>query len=304
MSNFVALLNSVPQSCPTDEVVLGHVSAGQKIPFGIHTLWQGQDYYAFSTNRDEASLVSFSDVYNTLGFGGKILQDAGPNTWIMHLNDAAHYTIALNMANNIVIGVRLAPDVDPSQTVAPVTPSSASVDREKAPAQSAVNPPPLIPSAMPMREAPPASPVTSGHVTLTALSYRVVPHEYRSSYTTPGYSNSSCYGSGTYFGGMATANVSCSTVTTPPQTHTSSIQWVDVYDQLESDGIVYTVHCTAHWIGSNCAAFTPGDIFSGEIHNKTLWVTAHKGGNLGREVHAKYQLLDVRPKRGEPLSRP
>src|ERR1700680_4436925 len=40
--------------------------------------------------------------------GGKVIQPTGTNTWVMHLNDAAHYTVSTDEANNILIQLRLA----------------------------------------------------------------------------------------------------------------------------------------------------------------------------------------------------
>jgi hypothetical protein len=33
-------------------VSIGTVSVGQTVPFGIHTIWEGADYWAFSTGTD------------------------------------------------------------------------------------------------------------------------------------------------------------------------------------------------------------------------------------------------------------
>jgi hypothetical protein len=38
---------------------------------------------------------------------GNIIQQTATNTWVMHLNDAAHYTISQSEANNILIQLRL-----------------------------------------------------------------------------------------------------------------------------------------------------------------------------------------------------
>jgi len=98
-ANFVPYLNSLPGSCPTPEVSIGAVTAGQPVQFGIETQWGGQTYWAFSDGTDEGSIVSF---------GGNNIQQTGQNTWVMSLNDAAHYTISTAEANNIVIQLRLA----------------------------------------------------------------------------------------------------------------------------------------------------------------------------------------------------
>jgi hypothetical protein len=67
IASFVPYLNSVPKSCPTTEVSIGTVTAGQTVVFGIHTLWNGKDYWAFSNATDLGSIVSFTDVNDRLG---------------------------------------------------------------------------------------------------------------------------------------------------------------------------------------------------------------------------------------------
>ena len=115
IANFVPYLSSLPGSCPSAEVAVGAVAAGQTVTFGIHTLWLGKDYWAFSNGTDPASIVSFTDTNNSLGMGGKVIQQTGPSTWVMHLNDAAHYTVSSNEANNILIQLRLSSSVPPPQ---------------------------------------------------------------------------------------------------------------------------------------------------------------------------------------------
>jgi hypothetical protein len=157
------------------------------------------------------------------------------------------------------------------------------------------------PAPAPAPQTPPKpiqTQIQSAHATVLVrrLGYRVIPHESTTYYQTPGQSNTSCYGSGTYYGYSATATVNCSTVTTPPQNHAITIRSVEVYNQVEAGGIVYTMKCTAHWFGSNCSWLAPGDNFQAEINGTTMWITARKGGNLGKEIRAKFQLLDMRPK--------
>lgn len=106
-SNFVPYLTGLPAACPDSQVLVGPVSAGTTVEFGISTLWLGQTYWAFSGNTDEASIVAFTDVCDTLGMNGKITQQTSANTWVMHLNDAAHYTISQCEANNILVQITL-----------------------------------------------------------------------------------------------------------------------------------------------------------------------------------------------------
>lgn len=128
-----------------------------------------------------------------------------------------------------------------------------------------------------------------------AVGYRVIPHERTTYYRTQGYSNTSCYGSGTYFGSTVSATADCSTVSTPPQVQPITIRSVEIYNQVEADGQVYTIRCIANWVGSNCSWLTPGDVFPAEIEGRTMWIVGRKGGNLGKEARGKHQLLDMRP---------
>jgi hypothetical protein len=115
-STFVSYLSALPQACPTAEVAAGRVNAGQAVPFGIQTWWTGQSYWAFSTSSDPGSIVSFTDMNNSLGWGGSVLQSVGTNSWVLHLNDAAHYTLSDDEGNNILIQIRLQPARSPEPT--------------------------------------------------------------------------------------------------------------------------------------------------------------------------------------------
>jgi hypothetical protein len=112
-NTFVSYLSALPRACPTTEVAAESVSAGQTVPFGIQTWYGDQSYWAFSTSADPGSLVSFTDMDNSLGWGGSVLQTMGTNIWVLHLNDAAHYTVSSWEANNILIQIRLQPSEPP-----------------------------------------------------------------------------------------------------------------------------------------------------------------------------------------------
>jgi hypothetical protein len=390
ITNFAPLLSSLPQTCPTAEVPIGSVRVGQAIPFGIHTVWQGTDYWAFSTGHDQPSIAAFSDVYDSLKMNGKIIQQTGPNTWVMHLDDAAHYTVGLDLANNILIQVRLQVDESrPVQTSAmntgaingkwsatvadSKTTSHVDIDlmqnsdgrvvgdyissqggrgkvtgvvagteftfeltqtmegcpgtfRGKGVLESdrivgsytgsdclgergigtltmtrvgsheALVRAPVAPASVQNEEPQTLTRPVDGPLSVTAIGYRVIPHFRTMSYQTPGHSNAICYGSGTYFGNTASATADCSTVTTAPQERQSTVGYIEIYNQVEANGMVFTLRCTRSWLGSNCSSLIPGDKFGAEVKDRTMWITAHRGGNMGKEIHSKYQLLDVRPK--------
>jgi hypothetical protein len=133
-------------------------------------------------------------------------------------------------------------------------------------------------------------------LTVTATAYRVIPHEGTIEDQAADDNNTTCYGSGTYFGYTSNTAVNCSTITTPPQTRSAAIRTIEVFNQLEASGTIYTVRCSAHWVGSNCSWLIPGVEFWAEIQGRTMWVSAHEGGNTGKEIHPKFQVLDIRTK--------
>jgi hypothetical protein len=96
-----------------------------------------------------------------------------------------------------------------------------------------------------------------------AVSYRAIPHERTTSYTTPGYSNTNCYGRGSDWGYMTRINMNCQTVTTPPKESSNTRRTLEVYNLVEANGMAYTIRCTANWIASSCNWLNPGDIFLG-----------------------------------------
>jgi hypothetical protein len=131
-------------------------------------------------------------------------------------------------------------------------------------------------------------------LTLHALACPAMPYGK----TTPwidAYSSTSCSGSGMDWGPSSPIDFNCGPLPAPPQAIHITIQRVVVQGQLEGDGKVYTVACTAHWVGSGCGWLIPGDTFGAEVKGTTMWVDARRGGSTGKPIRAKYRILDVRP---------
>ncbi|HXJ44604.1 MAG TPA: hypothetical protein VNH18_35280 [Bryobacteraceae bacterium] len=63
--------------------------------------------------------------------------------------------------------------------------------------------------------------------------------------------------------------------------------------------MIYTITCTANWVGSNCSWLNPGDFFNAEIDGKTMWIGAARGGNQGKRIKIKFAIRDVREKPAE-----
>ena len=132
-------------------------------------------------------------------------------------------------------------------------------------------------------------------LTLHALASPAVPHEKTTPWT-GAYSNTSCAGSGMYGGYSSPLDVNCRALPAPPQAIPITIGRLVVQGQLEGDGKVYTVACTAHWVGSGCGWLTPGNPFKAEVRGTTMWINASHGGDTGKPIRAKHRILDVRPR--------
>jgi hypothetical protein len=64
---------------------------------------------------------------------------------------------------------------------------------------------------------------------------------------------------------------------------------------LGDDGMQYTMFCSAKWRWDKCSPLTLEPSYDAEIDGKTMWVHARQGGNLGKPVKIKFQLVDMRP---------
>lgn len=131
-------------------------------------------------------------------------------------------------------------------------------------------------------------------LTLHALACPAMPYGK----TTPwigAYSGTSCSGSEMYWGKSSPPDADCGALPAPPQAIHVTIRRVVVQGQLEGDGKVYTVACTAYWVGSGCGLLIPGDTFGAEVKGTTMWVNERRGGDAEKPIRAKYRILDVRP---------
>jgi hypothetical protein len=116
-SNFVPYYSGLPNNpSPIGEVLVGLFSLGTTVHFGEFTEFVGQSGYAFSNGTDQASIVAFSDVDNSLGMGGSIIQRTGPNTLLLHLDDALSYLYD-DDDNDVLMQVRVASVREPATCV-------------------------------------------------------------------------------------------------------------------------------------------------------------------------------------------
>ena len=106
-SDFVALFTGLPNNpSSTSALNVGFFSAGTTIFMGMFTTFNGQSGWAFSNGTDQASIIAFSDTLNSLGLGGSIFEKTGPNTWVLHLDDALSYQVD-DDNNDVLIKMRI-----------------------------------------------------------------------------------------------------------------------------------------------------------------------------------------------------
>jgi hypothetical protein len=134
----------------------------------------------------------------------------------------------------------------------------------------------------------------------TTLTLRAVARpamRYEKTPWTGGYSGTSCSGSEMYWEYSSPLDVNCRPLPAPSQAIPITIQRVVIQGQLEGNGKVYTVSCTAHWVGSGCGWLIAGDTVGAEVRGTTMWVNTRRGGNAGKPIRVKYRILDVLPVR-------
>lgn len=91
-SNLVFYYSGLPNNPnPTGQVTLGTFTAGTLVNFGMYTTFGSQSGYAFSIGTDQASLVAFADLSNSLGMNHGVTQQTSSTTWLLHLDDALSY---------------------------------------------------------------------------------------------------------------------------------------------------------------------------------------------------------------------
>jgi hypothetical protein len=106
--NFVPYYTGLPNNPnPTGEVLAGSFAAGTTIHFGMFTQYGSESGWAFSNGTDQASIVAFTDVDDSLGLGGSIIQQTSANTWLLHLDDALSYLFD-DDDNDVLMQLRVA----------------------------------------------------------------------------------------------------------------------------------------------------------------------------------------------------
>ena len=120
-------------------------------------------------------------------------------------------------------------------------------------------------------------------LTVTAFSHNTQEFDYN--ITTPRNSNTNCSATDT--------SVNCNTTTYGGQTQQKAVYRLT--EIVTANGIQYTLVRMARWAWSSLDWLTDGETFPAEIKGKHMFVTCHRGGNQGKKVTIKYDVLDIRP---------
>jgi hypothetical protein len=111
--------------------------------------------------------------------------------------------------------------------------------------------------------------------------------------TTPGAAETLCAGTSTAIRSFTAGDVNCNATDNPPQHH-RTLLFRSLMNKVRADnGKIYTITCSPHWIVSNCGPMIDGDSFKADVEKKTMWITAHKEGNLWQDVLIKYKIVDI-----------
>lgn len=95
-------------------------------------------------------------------------------------------------------------------------------------------------------------------------------------------------------------NCSITTQTSPPATPPHYVT-ISVANDVEVNGMRYTISCLATWSGSNCATLVDGDWYVATIQNQYMWVSLL--GNKGKPVTTKYRITNIRQSSSGPSTR-
>ena len=108
------------------------------------------------------------------------------------------------------------------------------------------------------------------------------------SFVKPGTSNSNC--------SVLGSSVNCNTTSTPATTQTINAGTLHVISFVETETHRLKLYCSASWRFSNCNNLIVGEKFKAQIDGTKVLIQARRGGNMGKKVTLKFQLLDMRPK--------
>jgi hypothetical protein len=129
--------------------------------------------------------------------------------------------------------------------------------------------------------------VNAQKITVRAISHSMNENDY--TITSPQTTNTDC--------SLYPNSVNCTSTTYGGNTQRKAVYRFTEIVTVDEGGKVtqYTLTRVARWVWNSMDWLTDGDFFPAEIKGKHMFVICRRGGNQGKKVSIKYDILDIRP---------
>ncbi len=129
--------------------------------------------------------------------------------------------------------------------------------------------------------------VSAQKLTVRAISHSTTESNY--TITSPQTTNTNC--------NLYPNSADCTSTTYGGQTqHKAVYRFTEIVTADEGGKVTqYTLSRTARWVWNSMDWLTDGDHFPAEIKGKRMVITCRRGGNQGKKITLKYDILDIRP---------
>jgi hypothetical protein len=124
-------------------------------------------------------------------------------------------------------------------------------------------------------------------LTVRAVSHSTSENDY--TITSPQTTNTDC--------NLYPNSVNCTSTTYGGNTQRKAVYRFTELVTVDEGGKItqYTLSRVARWVWNSMDWLTDGELFPAEIKGKHMFVTCRRGGNQGKKVTIKYDILDIRP---------
>lgn len=130
---------------------------------------------------------------------------------------------------------------------------------------------------------------------LRAVAWRAIPWATTSYWQQQGSADTTCTGSGNWFGDTWHGNASCNTRYTPAQSIPITWQHFTIYNLVETNSSWMVLGCTRNWRWSKCSYLIPGNTFSFEDKKGKISVMGHRAGK-DKEQSLDLDVVSIQPK--------
>jgi hypothetical protein len=124
-------------------------------------------------------------------------------------------------------------------------------------------------------------------LTVRAISHSTSESDY--TVTSPQTTNTDC--------NLYPNSVNCTSTTYGGNTQRKAVYRFTEIVIVDEGGKItqYTLSRVARWVWNSMDWLTDGEFFPAEIKGKHMFITCRRGGNQGKQVSIKYDILDIRP---------